>query len=156
MSIQRRLGLVRDRLAGFIDVPEVARCVTLPGVPQGFTIPDGPAGLSDRHFQDVNAPGLIERSLPVLFFTTRNGGESRFSVRVNSASLIQHQLTGAEPSPLSWHVLIPAGALREENNELVFGVPAGGSVHFSEVVILYRSDKLTVRRSILEPPIAHG
>ena len=156
MSVLRRLGLLLDRLGGFIEEPEVARYVTLPGGAQGFTIPDEAGGfpLSDRHFQDIEAPGLIPRSLPVLLFNTRDGGTSRFSVRINSTPLIQHTLSGREPSPLAWHEVIPAGALKPEQNELVFGVPAGGSVHFSDVVILYRSNKLTVRKSILEPPIA--
>ena len=156
MSVLGRIGNIVDRLGGFVEVPEVARYLTLPGVPQGFTIPAGDAGLSDRHFQDLDAPGLIERSQAVLFLRTSNGGTSRFSVRVNSASLIQHTLTGDEPSPLSWHVLIPAGVLKPENNELVFGVPAGGSVHFSDVVVLYRSNKLTVKRVIVDPPIVNA
>ena len=151
MSVFGRIGNVVDRLGGFVEVPEVARYLTLPGVPQGFTIPAGEAGLSDRHFQDLDAPGLIDGAQSVLFLRTSNGGTSRFSVRVNSASLIQHKLTGDEPSPLSWHVLIPAGALKTENNELVFGVPAGGRVHFSDVVIMYRSNKLTVKRPIVDP-----
>lgn len=155
MSVFARIGNIIDRLGGFIEVPEVARYLTLPGVPQGFTIPDG-GGVSDRHFQDLQAPGLIDRSQSVLFFRTSNGGTSRFSVRVNSASLVQHKLTGDEPSPLTWHVLIPAGALKPESNELVFGVPAGGSVHFSDVVVLYRSNKLTVKRSIVDPPIVNA
>jgi hypothetical protein len=158
MSVVRRVGLIFDRLGGFIEEPEVARYVTLPGGAQGFTIPDEAGGqpLSDRHFQDLHAPGLIPRSLPVLMFRTSDGGTSRFSVRLNQTPLVQHTLTGREPSPLTWHEVLPAGALRPESNELVFGVPSGGRVHFSDVVILYRSNKLTVRKSILEPPIAHG
>ena len=157
MSVLRRVGLFVDRLGGFFEVPEVARYITLPGA-EGFTIPDEAGGfpLSDRHFQDVEAPGLIDRSLPVLLFNTSNGGTSRFSVRVNNTPVVQRTLSGTEPSPLSWHELIPAGALRSEGNELTFAVSSGGSVHFSDVVILYRSNKLTVRRSILEPPIANA
>jgi hypothetical protein len=130
MSVLGRVGSFVDRVGGFFDVPEVARYVTLS--PRTFTIPDESSGLpvSDRHFQDVTAPGLVPGSLPVLFFRTSNGGRSGFSIRV------------------------PPGALAPEGNELTFAVPAGGSVLFSDVVILYRSNQLTVKKSILEPPIA--
>ena len=148
MSVLSRVGVLVDRVAGFFEVPEVARYVTLPGVPQGFTIPEGEQGLSDRHFQDVDLPGLIPGSTAVLMLRTSNGGTSRFSVRVNQSPLIQHELTGGEPSPLTWHVLVPAGALRPEGNELIFGVPTGGSVRFSDVLILYRSNQLTIKRPI--------
>ena len=88
MSVLRRVGLFVDRLGGFFEEPEVARYVTVPGTAGGFTIPDPTADppLSDRHFQDVDAPGLIPRSLPVLRFKTSHGGTSRFSVRVTARS----------------------------------------------------------------------
>jgi hypothetical protein len=154
MSVLGRVGSFVHRVGGFFDVPEVARYVTLS--PRTFTIPDESSGLpvSDRHFQDVTAPGLVPGSLPVLFFRTSNGGRSGFSIRVNAVRVIQDTLSGTEPSPLSWHVLVPPGALAPEGNELTFAVPAGGSVLFSDVVILYRSNQLTVKKSILEPPIA--
>jgi hypothetical protein len=156
MSVIGKVGRFVDRVGGFFDVPEVARYVTLS--PREFAIPDESSELpaSDRHFQDVSAPGLIPGSLPVLFFRTSNGGTSGLSIRVNTTRVVQDTLSGSEPSPLSWHVLIPAGALRPEGNEITFAVSSGGSVRFSDVVILYRSNQLTVKRSILEPPIANA
>ena len=43
-------------------------------------------------------------------------------------------------------------ALRAEDNELTFAVSGDGSVTFSDVVILYTSDKLTiVKEPVLDP-----
>jgi hypothetical protein len=152
MSVRQSVGRFLERLGAFFEEPEVARYVTVAG--QSFTVPDA-SGINDRHIQGIAAPGLIPGSQPVLFFRTNKGGSSRFSIRVNATTVVQMALSGNEPTQ-SWHQLIPAGALQPDGNEVVFGVPSGGSVLFSDVVILYRSNKLTVRRSILEPPIATG
>ncbi len=72
MFVLRRLRFVFNRVQLFFEEPEVARYVTLAGSAGGFTNPDPSAELpiSDRHFQDIDAPGLINGSQPVIFFRT--------------------------------------------------------------------------------------
>jgi hypothetical protein len=152
MSVRQSVGRLLERVGAFFEQPEVARSITVAAQP--FTVPDA-SGINDHHIQGVAAPGLVPGSLPVLFFRTSKGGSSRFSIRVNATPVVQLALSGNEVTQ-SWHQLVPAGALQPDGNEVVFGVPSGGSVLFSDVVILYRSNKLTVRRSILEPPVATG
>lgn len=152
MLVLRRL---LDRIATFFEEPEVARYVTLVGSAGGFTIPDSAAGLplSDRHFQDIHAPGLIPGSQPVIFFRTAHTKKPRFSVRLNSTPLTQHSFSGSETIPHAWHEIVPAGALKPADNELTFAVSGDGDVRFSDVVILYRSNQLTMRRPLPEPVV---
>ncbi len=149
MFVLRSLRVVIDRVQLFFEEPEVARYVTLAASAGGFTIPDPAAELplSDRHFPGIDAPGLINGSLPVIFFRTAHTGSPSFSVRLNSTRLTQHTFT--DSGPHSWHEIIPAGALRPEDNELTFAVSGDGNVRFGDVVILYKSNKLTVRK----PPV---
>jgi hypothetical protein len=128
----------------FFEEPEVARYVTVAESAGGLTIPDP---LSDHHFQRIHAPGLINGSLPVIFFRTRHTRSPSFSVRLNATLLTQH--TFANDGPHSWHEIIPAGALKPQDNELVVGVSGDGNVTFSDVVILYKSNRLTVERPIV-------
>ncbi len=151
-SVAGRLGILVDRLPSFFEEPEVARYVTVAGTAGGFTIPEPAFPISDRHIQDIHAPGLITDSLPVIFFRTRHTKRPTFSVRLNSTPLTQHTFTN--DGPHSWHEIIPTGALKPENNELIFAVNGDGSVTFSDVVILYKSNKLTVRRRIPDPVVA--
>ncbi|MDQ4100422.1 MAG: hypothetical protein M3121_07980 [Chloroflexota bacterium] len=111
-----------------------------------FSVPHS-GGISDRHIQDIHAPGVVPQSLPVIFFRTTHSGGPTFTVRLNSAPLIQHTLT--DVGPHSWHEILPVGALKAEGNELVFGVSGDGSVQFLDVVILYTSNELTVKT----PPV---
>ncbi len=157
MFVLRRLRFVVDRVQLFFEEPEVARYVTLAESAGGFTIPDPAAELplSDRHFQDIDAPGLINGSLPVIFFRTAHTGTPSFSVRLNSTGLTQFTFTGAGPH--SWHEIIPAGALKPEDNGLTFVVSGEGTVRFGDVVILYKSNKLTVKRPpVLDPTLSSG
>ena len=45
--------------------------------------------------------------------------------------------------------IIPPNILTATDNELIFNNPDAGSVTFSDVVILYTSDKLTISK----PPV---
>ncbi len=129
----------------FFEEPRVARYVTLDGSAGGFTIPDAANIQNDRHFQNIHAPGLLNGSLPVIFYRTKHSGRPAFSVRLNATQLTQHTFT--DGSPNSWHEIIPAVALMPQNNELTFSVTGAGDVTFSDVVILYTSNKLTVTRT---------
>jgi hypothetical protein len=135
----------------FIEQPRVARYVALEETAGGFTVPTPTS--SDRHFQPIEFPGVIE--IPsAIFFRTRHTGRPRFSVRINDASLTQFQFTDADPPERCWHEIIPArvasgATLRPVNNELIFGVSGDGAVTFGDVVIVYTSNELTIKIPIV-------
>ncbi len=158
MSIIRsainRIRFVFDLFPTFFEEPEVARYVAVDGSASGFTVPDpaSPLPVSDRHIQGIHAPGLISGSLPVILFRTTHTGSPAFSVRLNSTGLTQH--TFSDVGPYVWHEIIPTGALKPEDNELTLAVSGDGNVRFSDVVILYKSNKLTVKRPIPDPVVS--
>ena len=130
----------------------VARYVALPETAGGFTVPDR-SGISDRHFQPIEFPGLIE-SASVIYYRTRHTGRPSFSVRINQATLTRFTFTDDDPPERSWHEIIPArvpggSTLSAQNNELVFAVSGSGAVTFGDVVILYTSNELTVKIPIV-------
>jgi hypothetical protein len=134
-------GAVGDPIR-FSEVIEVARYLTL--ADSGFTIPD-PS--TDRHLQDINVPGVTSEPA-VLFFRTKQSGSVTFSVRLNAQSVLQG-VTSVSGAQHSWHEVLPAGALKETANELTFSVNGSGSVFFSDIVILYKSSHLTMKRPIV-------
>src|SRR4051794_30140840 len=67
----------------FFEEPEVARYIAIPGTAGGFQLPDPGSGLSDRHIQQIHAPGLLSGLAPVIFFRTRHTGRPSLSVRLN-------------------------------------------------------------------------
>jgi hypothetical protein len=131
------------RLGGLFEETQVARFVTVAGSGAGFTVPDpaAPLPVSDRHIQDIDAPGLVTGSLPVIRFRTTHTGSPSFSVRLNATRLIQHAF--ADVGPYTWHEIVPKGALKAEDNELTLAVSGDGAVTFSDIVIFYTSNKLT-------------
>lgn len=131
----------------FFEEPEVARYVAVAETLGGVTVPNP---LSDHHFQNIHAPGLEERTIPVIFFRTRHTGRPTFKVRLNSTDLTQH--TFVNDNLHSWHELIPAGALKPENNEVTLSVSGSGSVTFSDILILYRANRLTVKKPLVLTP----
>lgn len=158
MFVLRRLRFALDRVLAVFEEPEVARYVTVAGTAGGFTVPDPGAGLplSDRHFQGIDAPGLVAGPQPVIFFRTHHSGTPSFSVRLNATRLAQFTFGPHSPAgPNGWHEIIPAGALKPAANELTFAVSGDGAVQFGDVVILYTSNRLTVRRR-LEPVLDPG
>jgi hypothetical protein len=132
----------------FFEEPEVARFIPLVGTAGGFRLPDA-SGQSDRHIQQIHAPGVLSGSAPVIFFRTRHTQLPRISVRLNSTSLTQFTFVEADPPERSWHEIIPAGALKLQDNELTFNVSGQGTVIFGDVVILYTSNELTVRKPLV-------
>lgn len=148
MSILRSVFNGIDVLGGlFFEEPEVARFLTIPESAGGFTIPDPTFPINDRHIPGIHAPGLIPGSRSVIFFRTRNTGTPAFAVRLNSTPLTQHSFNDAGPK--SWHEIVPPGALKPQDNELTLFVQGEGAVNFSDIVILYTSNQLTVRRPIV-------
>lgn len=135
-----------------VEEPNVARFLVVPGSDGGFLIPSDQHPQGDLHLQRLDAPGVI-RDLPaVLLFRTQYLAGSRFSVRVNGSTEFQFQ--GSEARAQSWHEVIAPGVLREEDNEIVLFVAPdnGGQVIFSEIAVLYTSNKLTVTRPIVLDP----
>jgi hypothetical protein len=134
------------------EEPEVARYLVVPGSDGGFLIPGGDPPLSDRHIQDLHAPGVVPSRPAVLFFRTEYTKGARFSVRLNASR--EFEFHAKEAGAKSWHELISPGVLREENNELTLFVAPdeSGQVIFSEIAILYTSNKLTVTKPIVLEP----
>jgi hypothetical protein len=140
-----------------LEQTRVARYAALEETAGGFTIPDPASGISDRHIQPIEFPGLID-SASVIFFRTRHTGRPSFSVRINEASLTLYTFTDDDPPERSWHEIIPArvadrSTLRAQNNELIFGVSGDGAVTFGDVVILYTSNELTVKIPVVIPVV---
>ena len=131
------------------EEPEVARYIALTETAGGFQLPDPASELSDRHIQKIHAPGLLNGSAPVIFFRTRHTKRPRFSVRLNSKRLTQYTFVEKDPPERSWHEIIPAGALKPQDNELTFNVSGQGTVVFGDVVILYTSNELTVSKPVV-------
>jgi len=86
----------------------------------------------------------------VIFFGAKpETEEARFSVRLTRSPghLMTH--TFSDSSAHSWHQIIRPNILTALDNELIFSVSNDGSVTFSDVVILYTSDRLTTSK----PPV---
>lgn len=133
----------------FFEETEVARYIALVGTALGFQVPDPVSGLSDHHIQSIHAPGLLSGSASVIFFRTRHTGRPRFSLRLNTEPLTTYTFVAADPPERSWHEIIPASALKPQDNELVFNVSGQGTVIFGDVVVLYTANELTVRKPLV-------
>lgn len=132
------------------EEPEVARFLVVPGSDAGFLLPGGDPPIGDRHIQGLRAPGVVPGMPAVLFFRTQYIAGTTFTVRLNASFEFQFraEIAGAQ----SWHEIIGPGVLRDQGNELVLVVGPGGQVIFSEIAILYTSNKLTVTKEIVLDP----
>lgn len=99
------------------------------------------------HFEHIHAPGLVVDSFAVIFSRTKQRGKPKCSVRLNSTPLTQQTL--AEDGPNSWHEIIRPHALKPQDNVLTFASGGDGAVTFSDVVILYTSNELTVKNPLV-------
>jgi hypothetical protein len=135
-----------------VEEPSVARFLVVPGSDAGFLIPSTQNPLSDLHLQNLDAPGLVRGMPAVLYFRTQYTRGARFQVRVNQSA--EFRFTADEAAAKSWHELLSPGVLREEDNEItLFVAPDDGQqVIFSEIAILYTSNKLTITRPIVFEP----
>ena len=132
------------------EEPEVARFLVVPGSDAGFLLPGGDPPISDRHIQGLHAPGVVPGMPAVLFFRTQYIAGTTFTVRLNASFEFQFRAEAAGAQ--SWHEIIGPGVLRDQGNELVLVVGPGGQVIFSEIAILYTSNKLTVTKEIVLDP----
>lgn len=140
-------SLVRDVIVqALFEETRVARYVVLPDSVRGVTAPGtAPGVIGSEWAPRFNAPGLVTGAHAVIFFGTQAKTEAaRFSVRLSRSS--EHLMTGtlSDMEVHSWHQIIPPNVLRELDNELIFAVYEGGKMTFSDVAILYTSDKLTI------------
>lgn len=133
------------------EEPNVARFLVVPGSDAGFLIPDGHHIANDRHIF-LDAPGLVPGSPAVLYFRTQCTAGARFAVQVNNSTEFHFRVD--EAGAQSWHELLSPSVLREKDNEMVLFVAGDnhGQVIFSEIAILYTSNKLTVTRPIVLDP----
>lgn len=137
-----------------VEEPNVARFLVVPGSDAGFLISHKQGALGTRTIDNLDAPGVIPGLPAVLYFRTEYTNGARFHVRVNSS--IEFEFRASEHAAKSWHELIKPGVLREQNNSItLFVAPDEGldeQVIFSEIAILYTSNKLTVTRPIVLEP----
>ncbi|UPJ53112.1 hypothetical protein IVB30_18410 [Bradyrhizobium sp. 200] len=137
-----------------LEQTKVARYVALDETAGGFAITN-----FDRHFQDIEFPGVAPVSA-VILYRTRHEGSPKFSVRINSAPLTQYNFTENDPLERCWHEIIPAidggrqPTLKAQKNELVFRV-SEGTVTFGDVVVLYTSNETTVKIPLTLNPTLH-
>lgn len=142
-----RAGLFDNVVDLFVERPEVARLTTVSATSGGITLSANT--ISDQHLQGIAAPGIISGSTAILFIRTTHSGKVRFTVRFAASNqhLISHEFSQGEVGPRSWHVFVPPNVIAAHDNELILARAGAseGSITFSDVAILYRSDKLTVR-----------
>ncbi len=135
----------------FFEVTRVSRYVVLPDSEGGVTAPgDAPGVIGSQWAPHFDAPGIVPGVHAVIFFSAKpETEEARFTVRLIAAGphLVDH--TFSDKSALSLQQIIRPNILTALDNELIFNVSGGGSVTFSDVVILYTSDKLTISK----PPV---
>jgi hypothetical protein len=135
----------------FFEETRVSRYVVLPHSVGGVTAPgQAPGVIGSQWAPRFNAPGVVPGAHAVIFFGAEPETETaRFSVRLTRSPehLMMHTFTDSRLH--SWHQIIRPNILTALDNELIFNVSDGGKVTFSDVVILYTSDKLTIRT----PPV---
>ncbi len=136
-----------------VEEPSVARFLAVPGSDAGFLITKAAPFFGNLSIENLDAPGLVPGLPAMLFFRTEYTRGARFQVRLNTAPF-EFRFHAREAAAKSWHELISPGVLRAENNQLfLFVAPEDdGQVIFSEIAILYTSNKLTVARPIVFEP----
>ncbi len=133
----------------FFEEPELTRYICIAETLGGLSIPEPENPISDRHFTGIKAPGLIDQSIPILYFRTKHSGMPTYSIRINSTQVIRHTFTDDLEQTL--HIFIPPNALKIDENELVINVspiPENGAVVFSDIAIFYRSNKVNISRKL--------
>jgi len=132
----------------FYEEARVARYAVLPRSIGGVTVPgEGPEIVGSQWAPHFDLPGILVEAPAVLFFTaTPHDEQTRITVRVTSGGdhLVNH--TFADGNPRSWHLAIRPLLLKRDDNELIFNVYDGASATFSDAVILYTSNELTIKK----------
>lgn len=115
----------------------VARYAVVPNSDTATTVP-GPSGISDHHYQGIQAPGLVTSRSWVLFYKVNPDGTPTLSIRINSTPVVN--VTFAEGPQRALQEIIPGTALHAADNELTVAVTGNGSVSISDIVILYSAN----------------
>ncbi|MBA2557141.1 MAG: hypothetical protein H0V12_07360 [Chloroflexi bacterium] len=135
----------------FFEETRVSRYVVLGDSAVGITAPgQAPGVVGSQWAPRFDAPGIVPGAHAVIYFGAKPETEAAtFSVRLTRSPehLMIHKFT--DGSPHSWHQIIRPHVLTEVDNELIFNVSSDGRVTFSDVVILYTSDRLTISK----PPV---
>lgn len=126
----------------FYEEVAVARYITLEESIAGFSVPQPGSITNDRHFLNLAAPGVNDRTPVIVSFRTSHTGTPRFQALLNNLTLFNH--TFSDEGLHSWHRLVAAGTLKPEGNGLDF-VVFDGTITFFDVVIVYTSKELTVK-----------
>lgn len=152
-TLQPRLPVRPIPTLPTVEEPSVARFLVVPGSDAGFLITQQAPFFGNLSLENLDAPGLVAGMPAVLFFRTQYTKGARFQVRLNQAQF-EFRFHATEAASKSWHELISPGVLRQDNNQLfLFVAPDDdGQVIFSEIAILYTSNKLTVSRPIVLDP----
>src|SRR5687768_7134235 len=111
-----------------------ARYAIVPGSDTAATIPP-PGGVNDKHYQNIQAPGINQGRSAVLFFKLETKGNPRLRMRIGTAVLVDS--TFDDTPRRTFSEIIPGTALNEANNELVVSVTGSGNVIISDIVFLY-------------------
>jgi hypothetical protein len=146
----RILRSLRDALPGglgqviplFYEEVAVVRYIALDESIAGFPVPQPGSITNDRHFFNLAAPGVNDRTPTIVSFRTSHTGSPRFQALLNNSPLFHH--TFRDEGPHSWQRLLAAGTLKPEGNSLDF-VVFDGTVTFSDVIIVYTAKELTVK-----------
>jgi hypothetical protein len=111
-----------------------ARYAIVPGSDTAVTIPP-PGGLNDKHYQNIDAPGVDQGRSAVLFFKMESKGTPRLRMRIGTSVLVDS--TFDETPRRTFSEIIPGSALKAADNELIVSVTGSGSVIISDIVFLY-------------------
>ena len=120
-------------------MPTVAAFEDIPGTDIPFLIPD-PGGLNDRHFVNIDFPGVDPGEKSVLFFKIYpESTPFTFTVQINGSTVTTITIT--TDGTRTWHETIGANVLEETGNEVIVGqVGASGSFKIGDMVVLYKTN----------------
>lgn len=135
--LQSITGRIHSGLSRFLsrsaEAPAGTRYIAIGESIDGFTLPDEQT--NDRHFVSINAPGVDPNASAVVLYRTAHTGHPSFRATLNGTDLTHRTFSDIDPH--AWHRVVPPGTLKPEDNEMAFTVLEGGTVTFSDVVILY-------------------
>jgi hypothetical protein len=154
MGLLDRLG--KNVVSLFSEETRVTRYVVLTASVGGVTAPGGPIEVIGSewaaHFE---LPGIINAHSVLTFGARPSAGGTRFTARVSTSHephIVDHTFADAERQ--LFHVVLRPAVLKESGNEIIFSVASGpgdtaGVVTFFDAVIMYTTDKLTIK----SPPV---
>jgi hypothetical protein len=110
-------------------------------IDQEFDLPAD--GLSDRHFQDIDCPGIDVTRPAVLSFRVKPLGQADVQLRIRQSRVSATFPSDENRDPRddererSWLEVIGAGNVTEKDNELIASIQPGGQARLSDIVLFY-------------------